>query len=154
MELLVVNFDFDAAQAKLKVWGRQVLRWLLCLTPERFLQECEALLTSDYFLGSSIEVSDFLEAARLQMFQLYCRLHSTVSLECGRVSAVDPFVSVAHHFSSSHRRYVARLLSKDPAAAEEWVVDLIRAGHFRGRINSSEGLVIVDLPQSRVYVQL
>ncbi len=44
-------------------------------------QECEAVLASDYFLGAHVPVSDFMDAAKLQMFQLYCRLHTTVSLE-------------------------------------------------------------------------
>lgn len=86
LELLIVKFDFEGAQAKLKVRFQPLLpKRFFCLnllSSPMCLQECESVLVSDYFLGSNIPLADFLEAAKLQMFQLYCRLHATASLEC------------------------------------------------------------------------
>jgi len=48
-----VHYDFDGAQQK--------------------LQECDAVIDNDYFL-TAIK-ADFLESARLFMFETYCRIH-------------------------------------------------------------------------------
>lgn len=69
---------------------------------------------------------------------------------------VDP-TSFLHPFWSSSPpfcpRFVAKLLDSDEDAAENWVVELIRSGQLKARISSSEKIVIVEPPQSRVYVQ-
>lgn len=53
LECLFVHYDFDGAQQK--------------------LQECDAVIDNDYFL-TAIK-ADFLESARLFMFETYCRIH-------------------------------------------------------------------------------
>lgn len=108
VELLLVHFDFEAAQAK--------------------LAECGAVFAADYFLGSHVSTPEFVNAAQLHMFQLYCRLHSTASLQ-----------------------FVSKMLGCDVAGAESWVVELIRAGQLKARINSLEGIVVVEPPQSRIH---
>ena len=39
------------------------------------------MLATDYYL-QSVDVRQFVEKARLLIFQLYCRIHSRVKLEC------------------------------------------------------------------------
>jgi hypothetical protein len=53
LECLFVHYDFDGAQQK--------------------LQECDAVIDNDYFL-TAIK-ADFLESARLFVFETYCRIH-------------------------------------------------------------------------------
>jgi translation initiation factor 3 subunit E len=56
-----VHYDFDGAQQK--------------------LQECDAVIDNDYFL-TAIK-ADFLESARLFMFETYCRIHQvSLRLQC------------------------------------------------------------------------
>jgi len=53
LECLFVHYDFDGAQQK--------------------LLECEAVIDNDYFL-TAIK-AEFLESARLFIFETYCRIH-------------------------------------------------------------------------------
>eukprot|EP00297_Palpitomonas_bilix_P026293 CAMPEP_0113878004 /NCGR_PEP_ID=MMETSP0780_2-20120614/6425_1 /TAXON_ID=652834 /ORGANISM="Palpitomonas bilix" /LENGTH=154 /DNA_ID=CAMNT_0000864393 /DNA_START=241 /DNA_END=705 /DNA_ORIENTATION=- /assembly_acc=CAM_ASM_000599 len=58
LECLYVNFDFDAAQQKLR--------------------ECEQVLKNDYFLSNCID--DFIENARFIIFETYCRIHRSMDI--------------------------------------------------------------------------
>uniref|UniRef100_A0A8C7M5Z0 Eukaryotic translation initiation factor 3 subunit E n=1 Tax=Oncorhynchus kisutch TaxID=8019 RepID=A0A8C7M5Z0_ONCKI len=58
VECLYVNFDFDSAQKKLR--------------------ECESVLVNDFFLVACLE--DFIENARLFIFETFCRIHQCISL--------------------------------------------------------------------------
>ena len=58
LECLYVNFDFDGAQQKLR--------------------ECETVLANDFFLVACRD--DFIENARLFIFETYCRIHNTISI--------------------------------------------------------------------------
>lgn len=117
------------------------------------------MLLTDYFLGSHVLVEDFMEAAKFQMFQLYCRLHSTASLEYVHHS---PFglnlcfvpCSDALLCGVLGVRFVAKMIGQDLEGAETWVVELIRSGQLRARINSVDKQVVVEPPQSRVYAAL
>merc|ERR1711872_1035584 len=53
IECLYVSFDFDAAQTKLR--------------------ECETVIINDFFLVACLE--DFIENARLFIFETFCRIH-------------------------------------------------------------------------------
>ena len=78
------------------------------LTRVEFAQECGSVLATDFFLRA-IDVKQFIDKARLLIFQLYCRIHSRVKLEyvitlpCARVAsaphtahtASDPIAPVA-----------------------------------------------------------
>ncbi|ROT83032.1 hypothetical protein C7M84_023789 [Penaeus vannamei] len=55
---LYVDFDFDAAQEK--------------------LQQCAAVLENDFFLVAC--QTDFIENARLMIFELFCRIHQCISI--------------------------------------------------------------------------
>ncbi|CAG0909375.1 unnamed protein product, partial [Cyprideis torosa] len=59
LEHLYVNFDFDGAQKKLR--------------------ECETVLMNDFFLVGCQE--DFIENARLMIFETFCRIHQCISIE-------------------------------------------------------------------------
>mmetsp|Transcript_19109 Transcript_19109/g.37220 ORF Transcript_19109/g.37220 Transcript_19109/m.37220 type:complete len:457 (+) Transcript_19109:52-1422(+) len=59
VECLLVNFDFDGAQEKLK--------------------QCDKLLDGDYFLGSLKD--DFVSNARLFIFETYCRIHQCIDIK-------------------------------------------------------------------------
>lgn len=58
VECLCVNFDFDAAQGKLR--------------------ECEQVLNNDFFLVPSL--NDFIENARLFIFETFCQIHECISI--------------------------------------------------------------------------
>lgn len=58
VECLYVNFDFEGAQ--------------------NMLQKCEKTIKGDYFLVSSL--SEFVENARLTIFETYCRIHKCIDI--------------------------------------------------------------------------
>eukprot|EP00287_Rhodomonas_sp_CCMP768_P009135 CAMPEP_0196723696 /NCGR_PEP_ID=MMETSP1091-20130531/5763_1 /TAXON_ID=302021 /ORGANISM="Rhodomonas sp., Strain CCMP768" /LENGTH=453 /DNA_ID=CAMNT_0042065683 /DNA_START=9 /DNA_END=1370 /DNA_ORIENTATION=- len=58
VECLLVNFDFDSAQEKLR--------------------QCEQVLGTDYFLQSLRE--EFIQNARLFIFETYCRIHQCIDI--------------------------------------------------------------------------
>ncbi|EKX34646.1 translation initiation factor 3, subunit E [Guillardia theta CCMP2712] len=58
VECLLVNYDFDSAQEKLR--------------------QCEKLLASDYFLQGLSE--EFIQNARLFIFETYCRIHQCIDI--------------------------------------------------------------------------
>lgn len=59
VQCLCVQFDFDGAQQKLK--------------------ECAELFENDYFLASYQD--EFMESARLFMFETFCRIHECVTIK-------------------------------------------------------------------------
>lgn len=58
VECLCVNFDFDAAQGKLR--------------------ECEEVISNDFFLFNCM--SEFMENARLFIFETFCQIHECISI--------------------------------------------------------------------------
>lgn len=58
IEHLYVNFDFDGARQK--------------------LHECQTVLLSDFFLIACID--EFVENARLMIFETFCRIHQCISI--------------------------------------------------------------------------
>ena len=59
VECLYVHFDFDGAQQKLR--------------------DCTNVLQNDFFLVGSAD--DFIENARLLIFEIFCRIHHCIRLE-------------------------------------------------------------------------
>uniref|UniRef100_A0A183BIU8 Eukaryotic translation initiation factor 3 subunit E n=1 Tax=Globodera pallida TaxID=36090 RepID=A0A183BIU8_GLOPA len=59
LSCLYIDFDFDAAQTKLR--------------------ECESVLSNDFFLVGCLD--DFRESARLLIFEMFCRIHQCIGLE-------------------------------------------------------------------------
>lgn len=58
IEHLYVNFDFEAARRK--------------------LNQCQAVLLTDFFLIACLE--EFVENARLMIFETFCRIHQVISI--------------------------------------------------------------------------
>jgi translation initiation factor 3 subunit E len=112
VECLFVEFDFETAQEKLR--------------------ECEVVLASDFFLYEK-NLSDFMEAARLAIFEMYCRVHRTIDMKmlAGKLAMAD-----------------------DADAAEKWIVNLIRNARLDAKIDSQAGRIIMGTPQNSVYRQV
>jgi translation initiation factor 3 subunit E len=109
LEDLYANFDFDAAQKKLR--------------------ECENVLMNDFFLVSCR--NEFMENARLLIFETYCRIHQTIDIST-----------------------LAQKLDMDQDAAERWIVNLIRNAHLDAKIDSAANHVIMGTQNPSIYQQV
>lgn len=109
LECLFVNYDFDGAQQKLK--------------------ECEAVFDHDFFLVSCKE--DFLENARLFIFETYCRIHQCIDINM-----------------------LAERLNMDLESAEKWIASLILNARLNAKIDSKAGTVVMGTQTQSVYEQL
>lgn len=109
VQCLYVNFDFEGAQD--------------------MLQKCEDTLKRDFFLVGTRE--DFLEDARLTIFETYCRIHQVIDIGM-----------------------LANKLNMERDAAEKWVVNLIRNARLDAKINSQANQVIMGVTVPSVYEQV
>lgn len=107
VECLYVNFDFDRAQEKLRA--------------------CDALLASDPFLCSSH--AEFMENARLFIFETYCRIHQCIDLTM-----------------------LASKLSMPRDEAERWIVNLIHNARLDAKIDSQSDQVVMQEKHPSMYV--
>lgn len=106
VECLYVNFDFDQAQQK--------------------LQECEKVLDHDFFLVDCR--ADFIENARLSIFETFCRIHQCISI-----------------------KMLASKLNMSSDDAERWIVNLIRNAKLDAKIDAMEGHVIMNTQPPSLY---
>ncbi|KAL2480686.1 eukaryotic translation initiation factor 3E [Abeliophyllum distichum] len=115
-----VNYDFDGAQKKMR--------------------ECEEVIMNDPFLGKRGEAEDFmavplrdefLENARLFMFETYCRIHQRIDMGV-----------------------LAEKLNLNYEEAERWIVNQIRTSKLEAKIDSEEGTVVMEPNYPNVYEQL
>lgn len=109
VKCLCVNFDFDAAQGKLR--------------------ECEEVLNNDFFLVTSL--SDFIENARLFIFETFCQIHECISIT-----------------------KLSEKLNMNEQEAERWIVDLIRNARLDAKIDSKHGHVVMGTQAISPYQQL
>lgn len=109
VQCLYVNFDFEGAQG--------------------MLQKCEDTLSRDFFL-SHIK-HEFLECARLTIFETYCRIHQVIDIDM-----------------------LATKLNMERNEAEKWVVNLIRNARLDAKINSQENQVVMGVTVPSVYEQV
>ncbi|KAL4236472.1 Eukaryotic translation initiation factor 3 subunit E [Mactra antiquata] len=109
VECLYVHFDFDGAQKKLR--------------------ECEAVLMNDFFLVACLE--DFIENARLLIFETFCRIHECISISM-----------------------LAKKLNMTPEDAERWIVNLIRNARLDAKIDSKLGHVVMGTQAVSPYQQV
>ncbi|KAL9981461.1 hypothetical protein ACROYT_G010167 [Oculina patagonica] len=109
LECLYVNFDFDGAQQKLR--------------------ECETVLLNDFFLVACLD--DFIENARLFIFETFCRIHQCISISM-----------------------LAEKLNMTPEEAERWIVNLIRNARLDAKIDSKLGHVVMGTQAPSVYQQV
>ncbi|KAJ7976735.1 Eukaryotic translation initiation factor 3 subunit E [Quillaja saponaria] len=115
-----VNYDFDGAQKKMK--------------------ECEEVILNDPFLGKRVEEGnfstvplrdEFLENARLFIFETYCRIHIRIDMGV-----------------------LAEKLNLNYEDAERWIVNLIRSSKLDAKIDSKSGTVTMEPNHPNVYEQL
>ncbi|KAJ8747243.1 hypothetical protein K2173_024147 [Erythroxylum novogranatense] len=115
-----VNYDFDGAQKKMK--------------------ECEEVIINDPFLGKRVEDGnfstvplrdEFLENARLFIFETYCRIHQRIDMGV-----------------------LAERLNLNYEDAERWIVNLIRNLKLDAKIDSESGTVTMEPNRPNVYEQL
>ncbi|XP_051139411.1 eukaryotic translation initiation factor 3 subunit E-like [Andrographis paniculata] len=117
-----VNYDFDGAQKKMK--------------------ECEEVILNDPFLGKRAEDAnlgtvvvplrdDFLENARLFIFETYCRIHHRIDMGV-----------------------LAEKLNLNYEEAENWIVNLIRTSKLDAKIDSKTGTIVIEPNHPNVYEQL
>ncbi|CAM6129665.1 unnamed protein product [Calypogeia fissa] len=120
LECLYVNYDFEGAQQKLR--------------------ECEELILNDFFLGKQSQENgvvtiplrdEFLENARLFIFETYCRIHQCIDI--GMLS---------------------QKLNMNYDDAERWIVNLIRNARLDAKIDSKEGTVVMGTQYPNVYEQI
>ncbi|KAJ8646295.1 hypothetical protein MRB53_008043 [Persea americana] len=120
LECLYVNYDFDGAQTK--------------------LHECEEVILNDPFLGKRVEDSsfttvplrdEFLENARLFIFETYCRMHQCIDIGM-----------------------LAEKLNMNYDEAETWIVNLVRNAKLDAKIDSKSGTVIMAPNHLNVYEQI
>jgi len=109
LECLYVNFDFDGAQQKLR--------------------ECETVLVNDFFLVACLD--DFIENARLFIFETFCRIHQCISISM-----------------------LAEKLNMSPDEAERWIVNLIRNARLDAKIDSKLGHVVMGTQAVSPYQQV
>ena len=108
VERLLIHFDFEGAQER--------------------LAECESVIVTDFFLSYLTTPRAFMEAARLFIFETYCRIHQKIDLPT-----------------------LAARLHMDEPGAEAWVVDLIRNASLDAKIDSIGRQVIMTVPAASVY---
>merc|ERR550519_1745400 len=109
LECLYVNFDFNEAQTK--------------------LVECETVLRNDFFLTACLD--DFIENARLFIFETFCRIHQCISISM-----------------------LAEKLNMSPEEAERWIVNLIRNASLDAKIDSAQGHVVMGTQAAAVHQQV
>ncbi|KAJ3057563.1 Eukaryotic translation initiation factor 3 subunit E [Rhizophlyctis rosea] len=109
VECLYVNFDFDGAQVKLR--------------------ECEEVLFNDFFLVATRE--DFIENARLFIFETYCRIHQCIDIKA-----------------------LSEKLNMDEVEGEKWIVNLIRNARMDAKIDAKTNTVIMGTQYQSVHQQV
>ncbi|KAI9207858.1 eukaryotic translation initiation factor 3 [Polychytrium aggregatum] len=109
IECLYVNFDFDGAQQKLKA--------------------CDDVLDNDFFLVATRE--DFIENARLFIFETYCRIHQRIDI-----------------------KGLSQKLNMGEDEGEKWIVNLIRNARMDAKIDSKMNTVVMGTHNSSIYQQV
>lgn len=120
IECLYVNYDFEGAQNKLR--------------------ECEDVIMNDPFLGKHVEDGttttvpmrdEFLENARLFIFETYCRIHQRIDISM-----------------------LAEKLNMSYDEAERWIMNLVRNSKLDAKIDSVAGTVIMGTNLPNVHEQI
>ena len=111
LERLLLNFDFDGATAALAA--------------------VESVIVTDFFLSYLTTPAEFMEAARLFIFETYARIHQQIDLPS-----------------------LAGKLHMDVDGAEKWVVELIRTAALDAKIDSVTGQVVMTVPSPSIYANV
>ncbi|XP_078149495.1 eukaryotic translation initiation factor 3E [Carex rostrata] len=120
LECLYVNYDFEGAQMKLR--------------------ECEQVILNDPFLGKHVEEGnfvtvplrdEFLENARLFIFETYCRIHQCIDIS-----------TLAEKMNMSYEE------------AEIFIVNLVRSSKLDAKIDSVSGTLVMATNHINVHEQI
>lgn len=120
LECLYINYNFEGAQKKLK--------------------ECEHVILNDPFLGKRAEDGnfttiplrdEFLENARLFIFETYCRIHQCIDIGM-----------------------LAEKLNMSYDEAESWIMNLVRNAKLEAKIDFVSGTVVMETSRINVHEQL
>ncbi|CAA7400072.1 unnamed protein product [Spirodela intermedia] len=120
LECLYVNYDFEGAQQKLR--------------------ECEIVILNDPFLGKRVEDAtfstvplrdEFLENARLFIFETYGRIHQRIYIGM-----------------------LAEKLNMDEDEAKRWIMNLVRNSKLDARIDSASSSLIMGTNHLNIYEQI
>ncbi|XP_078447045.1 eukaryotic translation initiation factor 3E [Wolffia australiana] len=120
LECLYINYDFDGAQKKLR--------------------ECEIVIMNDPFLGKRVEDGafssvplweEFLENARLFIFETYGRIHQRI-----------------------HIGMLAEKLLMDEDEAKRWIMNLVRSSKLDAKIDLASSSLIMTPNHLNVYEQI
>eukprot|EP00922_Rhytidocystis_sp_ex-Travisia-forbesii_P010550 GHVS01015451.1.p1 GENE.GHVS01015451.1~~GHVS01015451.1.p1 ORF type:complete len:587 (+),score=124.49 GHVS01015451.1:48-1763(+) len=109
MEALYISFDFDAAQ--------------------RNMSEIAECCENDFFLSPL--KNEVEEAARLLIFETYCRIHRSINIEM-----------------------IAKKLNMPAEVAERWIVNLIRHAKLEAKIDSEKNRVEMCGFSPNIYHQV
>ncbi|KAG5552510.1 hypothetical protein RHGRI_010556 [Rhododendron griersonianum] len=134
---IYVNYDFDAAQKKMRECEELTCAAAIPFTWHR----ADQVILNDPFLGKRVEEGnfvplrdEFLENARLFIFETYCRIHQRIDMG---------YVLV-----------LAEKLNLNYDEAERWIVNLIRTSKLDAKIDSKLGTVVMEPNHPNVYEQL
>ena len=86
-------------------------------------------MENDFFLVACLE--EFIENARLFIFENYCKVHPRISI-----------------------KMLGEKLNLDEEKAEVWIVNLIRNARLDAKIDSQEGVVIMGTQIQSIYHQV
>lgn len=120
LECLYVNYDFEGAQMKLR--------------------ECEQVILNDPFLGKHVEEGnfvtvplrdEFLENARLFIFETYCRIHQCIDIS-----------TLAEKMNMSYEE------------TEIFIVNLVRSSKLDAKIDSVSGTLVMATNHINVHEQI
>ena len=109
LQSLYIQYDFQLAQEKLR--------------------ECEVALENDYFLVAC--KGEFMENARLNIFETYCRIHQTIDI-----------------------KMLAEKLNMGQEEAEKWIANLIKNAQLNAKIDSQAGTIIMHMEYPDLYDRL
>lgn len=109
LDALYLRYDFDEAQER--------------------LAECSEILDNDYFLATARD--EFLENARLAIFETYCRIHQCIDIKT-----------------------MSQKLNMDEDAAEKWIVNLIRNEKLDARVDSRARTVVMGVMSQSIMDQI
>ncbi|KAG5552509.1 hypothetical protein RHGRI_010556 [Rhododendron griersonianum] len=136
---IYVNYDFDAAQKKMRECEELTCAAAIPFTWHR----ADQVILNDPFLGKRVEEGnfvplrdEFLENARLFIFETYCRIHQRIDM--GYVLFM----------------VLAEKLNLNYDEAERWIVNLIRTSKLDAKIDSKLGTVVMEPNHPNVYEQL
>ncbi|CAM6108193.1 unnamed protein product [Calypogeia fissa] len=116
-----------------------VVKVHLLMEPDNRITSLQLIL-NDFFLGKQTQENgvatiplrdEFLENARLFIFETYCRIHQCIDI-----------------------RMLSQKLNMNYDDAERWIVNLIRNARLDAKIDSKEGTVVMGTQYPNVYEQI